>query len=34
MIKEGRMTEHGQRHIDIAKQAGRWKMNKDWNCCV
>jgi uncharacterized protein YdeI (YjbR/CyaY-like superfamily) len=24
LIKEGRMTEHGQRLIDIAKESGKW----------
>lgn len=28
MIKEGRMTEYGQRLIDIAKQAGKWKIKE------
>ncbi len=26
MIQEGRMTEHGQKLIDIAKQIGKWEL--------
>jgi hypothetical protein len=25
MVKEGLMTEHGQKVIDIAKEKGRWE---------
>ncbi|MGV8091591.1 MAG: YdeI family protein [Mangrovibacterium sp.] len=28
MIKEGRMTEHGQRLIDMAKRTGKWKLKE------
>ena len=29
MIREGKMTRHGQLFIDIAKQSGKWTVNDD-----
>lgn len=29
MIAEGRMTEHGQRVIDLAKSTGRWDVKEE-----
>lgn len=28
LIEEGLMTEHGQKHIDIAKQKGKWVLQE------